>query len=103
MIGNHKSMTMQEKHTITTNPQQRTVRLPLIECTTPDKPFCCPVVLGATCSIMIDGRIWRSEPLSKLRARLVSCEHILATRINIMSGSNERRKSSITILTYNRG
>ena len=25
---------------------------------------------------MIDGRIWRSEPHSKLGARLVSCEHI---------------------------
>jgi hypothetical protein len=75
-------MTRQEKHTITTDPQQRTVRLPLVKCTTPDKPFCCPVVLGVMCSIMIDGSIWRSEPLSKLRARLVSCDHVLGTTIN---------------------
>ena len=30
-------MTRQEKHTISTDPQQRTIRLPLIECTTLDK------------------------------------------------------------------
>ena len=75
-------MTRQEKHTISTDPQQGSVRLPLIECRTLDEPVCCPVVMGATRSIMIDGRIWRSEPLSKLCARLVSCEHILATTIN---------------------
>jgi hypothetical protein len=34
------------------------------------------------CSIMIDGRVRWREPSSKLGARLVSCEQILATRIN---------------------
>jgi hypothetical protein len=47
-----------------------------------DEPVCRSVVLGVMCSIMIDGRVRRREPRSKLRARLVSCEHILATTIN---------------------
>ena len=81
MISNHESLTWQEKYTISTDPQQRSVRLPLIKGTTLDEPVCRSVVLSVMCSIMIDGRIWRREPFSKLRSRLVSCAHLLATTI----------------------
>ena len=69
-------------HTISTDPQQGSVGLPVIECRTLGEPVCGSVVLGVMCSIMIDGRVRRREPSSELGERLVSCEHILATTID---------------------
>jgi hypothetical protein len=72
----------QETRTIATDPQQRTILLPVTKCTTLDKPVCGPVVMGVTCSIVIDGRIWRGKPCSKLLSGLVPCEHVSAITIN---------------------
>jgi hypothetical protein len=72
----------QEKLTIATDPQQRTILLPVTECTTLDKPVRGSIVMGVTCSIVIDGRIRRSEPCSKILSRLVPWEHVSATTIN---------------------
>lgn len=59
-----------------TDPQQRTVLLPLTKCATLDKPLCCSVRLGVTCNIMIDGRVRRAEPCCAIVSNL--------ERINIL-------------------
>ncbi len=82
IINNYETLAKQEEHTIATDPQQRSVLLPLSECVAFDKPLCCPVVLAVTCSIVVDGRVRRSQPCPKLLARLVPCEHVSATTID---------------------
>ena len=81
-LNRHDRLTGQEKLTIATDPQQRTVVLPVTKCTTLDKPVCGSVVMGVTCGVMIDRRIRRSEPCSELLSGLVPYERISATIIN---------------------
>jgi hypothetical protein len=84
MISDYKRLTTRrrEEHTIAMDPQQRTILLPLIECVTPRKPFCCAVVLAVTRGVMVDGRIRSREPYSKLLTRLVPCAKVSAKTID---------------------
>ena len=82
IFNGHERLREKRERTIATDPQQRTILLPLIKYTTLDKPLCCSVKLDVTCNIMIDGRVWWREPGSKFYTRLVPYEHVSAAMAN---------------------
>jgi len=53
-INSHERSGGQGKRTISTNPQNRTILFPLLECVALEKPACGAFVLGVTGSIVID-------------------------------------------------
>jgi hypothetical protein len=65
-LNGNERLTRRKKHTIATDPQQRTVLLPLVEFVTLDEPCCRSFMLNVARGIMIDGGIRRREPFSKL-------------------------------------
>ena len=94
-------LTKEEKFTIATDPQQRSILLPVTESTTLDKPVCGPVVMGVRCIVVIDGRIWRGEPCSELLSGLVPCERDSAINDDKHQDqeSNKRCSSSIAMIS----
>jgi hypothetical protein len=88
------------RRTIATNPQQRPVLLPTFEFTALYEPHCSSIVMCVTCGVMIHGRIWGSEPCSKLVPQLVPYEDGSAMTIS-EEGMRESRTLQVIHCCFN--
>ena len=56
------------------DPQQRTGYFPILKGTTLDKPRRGAFMVRDARSVLVYGRVWRTEPLSKILSQLVPCK-----------------------------
>ena len=56
------------------DPQQGTGHFPILEGTTFNKPCRGAFMVRGARSVLVYGRVWRTEPLSKVLSQLVPCK-----------------------------
>ena len=76
MISEYIRREIEQVHTFSVNPKQRTSCLPLLKDAPLKEPGRGSFVVSAACNVMVGGRVWWGEPFVKALPHLVSYKDV---------------------------